>query len=160
MFNINSTKKDGVTISSNVSQVISGLWFGDLHCATNIQFLKSRTINYIINCCQNTKIPITKSIHYPKEVSYRISRNLQGDIDWIIESIEKNLINNKNILVFCESGVHNSPTIILIYLLKYGKLDYNTALMFLKSKNNTIFRPECKYLDFIRFYYKKINRKK
>ena len=48
----------------------------------------------------------------------------------------------------------------LMGLIGYGKIDYNTALMFLKSKNNTIFRPECKYLDFIRFYYKKINRKK
>ena len=160
MFNLNQAKKEKPVVSSNVSQILPGLWIGDIHSATNIQFLKSRGITYILNCSQNTKIPITKTIHYPKEVSYRICRNLHHDIDWIIDSIEKKLINNNNILIFCESNLHNSPTVALIYMLKYGKLDLNTAFMFIKSKNNTIFKPECKHLDFIRFFYKKINRGK
>tara|TARA_B100000029_G_scaffold455766_1_gene483265 strand:- start:431 stop:913 length:483 start_codon:yes stop_codon:yes gene_type:complete len=160
MNNLSYIKKEKPIISSNVSQVLPGLWFGDMNCATNIQFLKSKAITYIINCCQNTKIPITKSIHYPREVGYRICRNMINDIEWVTESIEEKLLNGNNVLIFCESGIHNSPSIALIYMLKYGKLDVNTAILFMKSKNNTIFKPECKHINFIRFYYKKINRTK
>ena len=72
-------------------------------------------------------------MYYPPNIKYRLCKNLYQDIDWIVDYVENNVLNDENVLVFCDSGIQRAPTIILAYLIKYGKLDIKTSKMFMKS---------------------------
>ncbi len=131
------------------TEILIGLWIGDYNDSQNIPFIKNNNIKYIINCTNNlnfqkidniNKIRIPLSDH-PNHNYINNNKKMLKYLDNTINIIYDNINKNNNILIHCNKGIQRSPTIILAYLIKFGKISKKEAISFLKSKNENFFMP-------------------
>ena len=119
------------------TEIISGLWFGDIDSLKNPNFFTDIDINIIINLTDcNYKIDKKVSYINVPLSSYNIY-SMKNVIDKIIENIHNNIELN-NIYVYCINGLTISPLVCSLYLLKYGKLNKYDIPPILKSKNDQV----------------------
>ena len=119
------------------TEIISGLWFGDIVSLKNPNFFTDNDINIIINLTDcNYKIDKRVSYINVPLSSYNIY-SMKNVIDKIIENIHNNIELNK-IYVYCINGLTISPLVCSLYLLKYGKLNKYDIPPILKSKNDQV----------------------
>ena len=120
-----------------ITEIISGLWFGDIDSLKNPNFFTDNDINIIINLTDcNYKIDKNVSyINFPLS-SYNIY-SMKNVIDKIIENIHNNIELN-NIFIYCINGLTISPLVCSLYLFKYGKLNKWDIPAILKSKNDQV----------------------
>ena len=124
-------------------EIIPNLWFGK----TN-SLKQNNKINCVINCGND--------LHYldnHENYKYGIKENLEKFeviklYEYMNEScdyIYNNLLNDKNIYVSCENGNQKSATIICSYLIKYGYMSKNNAIIAIRTKHKTAFYPTINY---------------
>ena len=119
------------------TEIISGLWFGDIDSLKNPNFFTDNDINIIINLTDcNYKIDKKVSYINVPLSTYNIY-SMKNVIDKIIENIHNNIELN-NIYVYCINGITISPLVCSLYLLKFGKLNKYDIPPILKSKNDQV----------------------
>ena len=136
-------------------QIIPNLWIGNIERAQDVDLIKDKGINIMINCCTNQGIPIQKTVSYPTYIKFRNCNNIITDSNYYVDLIEEYLKSNKKILVFCETGIQNSPALVGCYLIKYSRLEYNSVIKSMYSKNPVFFKPENYFIDLLKLYSKK-----
>lgn len=97
--------------------------------------LKSLNISHILTVCEclPPKFPgefTYKVIPVTDEPSTKLSNHFKEALDFVRSAI----VEGKNVLVHCFAGVSRSATIVIAYLLKYHKMEYNPAMALVKSK--------------------------
>ena len=119
------------------TEIISGLWFGDIDSLKNPNFFTDNDINIIINLT-DCNFKIDKKVSYINVPlsTYNIY-SMKNVIDKIIENIHNNIELN-NIFVYCLNGITISPLVCSLYLLKYGELNKYDIPPILKSKNDQV----------------------
>lgn len=112
-------------------EIVFGLWVGNKKDAFDLNFLKSRNINIIINVTtevpfieEDEKINIEK-IRIPVSDNFKDGEDylkwnneLFNHFEQLSTFIEKKLSKQKNILVHCNQGKYRSTAVILSYLMK------------------------------------------
>ena len=89
-----------------LTEIISGLWIGNINDAFNESFYKDNLINIAINCTleqgfldipnlQKIRIPLSSNIT-PNEDIIILKKNMNKIIDYIHKNIELN-----NIFIYC-----------------------------------------------------------
>lgn len=126
----------------------------------NLYFGNNKNVNIdcIVNCCKDLSF-----LGKYKEYNIHISDNLEKYelikmyeyLNETIEFIYKNLLNNKSILIYCENANQKSPTIIAAYLIKYGNMDYKTAIKAIRSKYKTAFYPTIHFENSLQMFESK-----
>ena len=111
------------------------LYLGSVGAAYTIQTLRSLDIRYILTVCENLppKFPnefIYKIIPVTDEPTTKISHYFKESLDFIRNSV----VSKNNVLVHCFAGVSRSASVVIAYLMKYHKMEYNSALNYVKSK--------------------------
>lgn len=111
------------------------LYLGSVGAAYNLQVLKNLQISCILTVCEclPPKFPNDfeyKVISVTDEPSTRLNNYFQEATDFIKKAIEE----GKNVLVHCFAGVSRSATIVIAYLMRFHKMEYNTALSHVKSR--------------------------
>ena len=121
------------------TEVLSGLWIGDIDMIYNKKFLEDNQIKVIINCTyehpfsentkdiQNIRIPLPNNI-------YNCIDTLRQNKDKILEFINSQLEFN-HILICCLDGTCISPFIISLYLILYGNIQKSEVRKVIQSKN-------------------------
>ena len=127
----------------------------DIWISSHNHFKKLNTKNYIhINTCKDLEIfgsnreykdDIKKSL-----IKYQLIK-LYKYIHDTVKLIHSHILNNKTIVITCRTGLHISPLICVCYMIVYGKLSDDEALLSLKSKVTNI------YIDDI--FFKNISSK-
>ena len=126
-------------------EILPNLWIG------NSETLKHKdrlNIDYIINC--------SKDLHFLgncNNYNTSIKNNLEKYeiikmYEYLIETskfINTKLLNNKSVLVTCNTGNQQSATIIASYIIKYGNMNLNNTVKSLRTKHNTVFFPSIDY---------------
>jgi hypothetical protein len=123
------------------TEVLSGLWIGDIDIMYNKKFLEDNQIKLIINCtidykfsehkgAQNVRIPLPNNL-------YNSIDTLRQNKDKILNFIDSNLENN-HILICCLDGTIISPFIASLYLVKYGEIDKSEIKKIIQSKNQAV----------------------
>ena len=120
-------------------EIFCGLWVAKMD-EINYSFIKEKEINIIINSSRRKKINFNNNnrieiLDFPIHESYLIKSNF----DIILEYIYKNILNGKNIVIYCVDGEKYSMMLILLYLMKYGNINRNKAIKLLQSKLDHIF---------------------
>ena len=124
------------------TEIISGLWFGDIDSLKNPNFFTDNDINIIINLTDcNYKIDKKVSYINVPLSSYNIY-SMKNVIDKIIENIHNNIELN-NIYVYCINGIKISQLVCSLFLLKLliisfifkGKLLQNSLISFINGSN-------------------------
>lgn len=111
------------------------LYLGSVGAAYNLQVLKNLQISCILTICEclPPKFPDDfeyKVIPVTDEPSTRLNHYFQEATDFIKKAIEE----GKNVLVHCFAGVSRSASIVIAYLMRFHKMEYNTALSHTKSR--------------------------
>jgi protein-tyrosine phosphatase len=123
------------------TEVLSGLWIGDIDIMYNKKFIEDNQIKLIINCTidykfsehvgvQNVRIPLPNNL-------YNSLDTLKQNKDKIMSFIDSNL-ENHHILICCLDGTTISPFIISLYLVKYGEIEKSEIKKIIQSKNEAV----------------------
>jgi hypothetical protein len=123
------------------TEVISGLWIGDIDIMYNKKFIEDNQIKLIINCTidykcsdyagvQNVRIPLPTNL-------YNSIDTLRQNKDKILTFIDSNL-ENHHILICCLDGTTISPFIASLYLVKYGEIEKSEIKKIIQSKNQAV----------------------
>ena len=121
-------KKD----SNPIDHIIDNIYLGDFRTADNIDILKEYNITHIINCAFN--LPNK----YPEQITYK-RLELRDETDQpIIEKLEEAYQfikenKDKNIFVHCVFGKSRSASVVIFYIMKEKKLNFNEAKNFVKN---------------------------
>lgn len=126
-----------------ITEILSGLWIGNINDSYNEDFYKDNLISIVINCTKDQtfldifnlkKIRIPLSINLDPESDMKFLREKMNEIlSFIHENIEEN-----NIFIFCYNGLSISPLIVGNYMIKYGDISKDNIREILKSKNENI----------------------
>ena len=123
------------------TEVLSGLWIGDIDIMYNKKFIEDNQIKLIINCTidykfseykgvQNVRIPLPNNL-------YNSIDTIKQNKDKILNFIDSNLENN-HILICCVDGTNISPFIAALYLIKYGEIEKSEIKKIIQSKNHAV----------------------
>ena len=125
------------------TEILSGLWIGDVNDIYKTEFYKDNNINIAINCTKEQGFLNLESL---KKVRLPLSNvlDMNNDIYMLQEKREEilNFIHNsleeKNIFIYCYNGITVSPLIVALYMIYYGNISKDHIRDILRSKNNHI----------------------
>tara|TARA_B100000214_G_C23621092_1_gene469529 strand:+ start:202 stop:618 length:417 start_codon:yes stop_codon:yes gene_type:complete len=125
------------------TEILSGLWIGDINDSFNIPFIKDNLISILINCTvdydfldleniKKLRIPLSCNLTPEKDL-HLLKNNKDKILTYIFENMEEH-----NILIYCYDGVTISPLISALFLIKYGNISKDDIRSILRSKNNKV----------------------
>ena len=128
-------------------EILPNLYLGDIEGS---KYKSQLGIESQINCQRDLQ-----NIGTHTEYVYDIKKNIEHYelvkmYQYLLESItfiNKNILNDKPVLVYCENANQKASTVIAAYLIKYGKVDADTAVKMLRTKNKTSFYPNIDFYN-------------
>ena len=124
------------------TEIISGLWIGDINDSFDEVFLKDNNISILINCTLNygfpnlnvskLRVPLSSNLTPSKDIEL-LKKNKDKIINYIYDNI-----NYSSILIYCYDGLIISPLIVALFLIKKGEISKDNIRSILKSKNTNI----------------------
>ena len=126
-----------------MTEIISGLWIGNLNDAFNEEFYNDNLITTVINCTIDQSfldLPNLKKVRIP--VTDRLDPNrditlLRNNIDKVINFIHEK-IEEENIFIYCYNGLTVSALLCALYMMKKGDISIHQVNDILQSKNKDI----------------------
>ena len=150
---------------SNATEILPGLWIGDINSSIDRLFFKDKQIQCIINCTDSHpfsdddfikikhRIPIPIRDHgYGNEDIQKFYLLIDESIDLIYSHIQ-----SYNILVHCFNGGQCSGAIMVAYLMKYAEIDLTTSITAIKSKKPSSFEPNCIFEPALEHYWNQLH---
>lgn len=126
-------------------EVLPNLYLGD---SESLKYKSQLGIESQINC-QRDLMFIGTHTEYVHNIKKNIEQyELVKMFEYLTESIafiNKMILKDKPILVYCQNANQKSATVIAAYLIKYGKVDTDTAIKMIRSKNYSSFFPNIDY---------------
>ena len=125
------------------TEILSGLWVGNINDIYDEEFYKNNLINIVINCTIDQgflDLPNLKKIRISLSPEMDPNRDiylLRSNKDKILSFIHKN-IEEENIFVCCYNGLTISPLIVALYMIEYGGISKDNIREILRSKNEKI----------------------
>lgn len=132
-----------------MTEMIPNLWFGSRN---TVSIIEKKNIDIVINCSNDCKKFQQESLDF-----YFDEHNLvKENFNIILDYIHKNLKNDKSVYVYCRDGKEQSAMLILLYIIKYGKVNKNIAIKYFQTKISYYFDIKNEYDLFLRIYFKNI----
>ena len=122
-----------------VTEIISGLWIGDLNDSFNERFYKDNLITIVINCTidqgfldlpnvKKVRVPLTDRLDPHRDIRL-LKENMNKILQFIHEKIEE-----ENIFIYCYNGLTVSALICALYIVKKGNISMDNIHDVLRSK--------------------------
>ena len=126
-----------------ITEILSGIWIGNINDAFNEDFYKDNLISIAINCTfeqgfldipniKKIRVPLSDKLDQNRDIRMLIE-NIDNIIDFIDDKIEEN-----NIFVYCYNGLTVAPLIVGLYMVKKGDVSKDLIRDILRSKNKDI----------------------
>lgn len=120
----------------DVSEIIPGLWLGNITAAKNIDFLRNNNIKNIINITKNYPNYHQNEIDY-LQFPYDDDDTMALDMNTIFNKSNEYIINTlksgKSILVHCKRGHHRSASLVAAFLIKYMGFSYCDSIKYING---------------------------
>ena len=148
-FGINNAlyKKD----SNPIDHIIDNIYLGDFRTADNIDILKEHNITHIINCAFNLPNKFPEQITYKRlELRDEIDQPIIERLEEAYQFIKEN--KDKNIFVHCVFGKSRSASVVIFYIMKEKKLNFNEAKNFVKNIRKIV-EPNSGFENELNRYY-------
>jgi len=120
-------------------EIQTGLWLGDEKSVNNKNFIETNNIEIIIDC---NKYLNYSSHKYNSPVREKLEINeIKHTIKFLLkisEYLYENLKKFNNILVYGHNDFNIAISIIIAFIMRYGKLKKETVVKLLKSKMSQI----------------------
>ena len=140
---------------SDVSEVIPGLWIGNVKSALNEQYREKRNISYIVDT--TNKLNALNKLNYlnitVKDKNDNCYDNLTEIYDRTSNFIYEGMKKKKGVLVVCERNYHVSASIVVAFLFKYLHIDYLSGIVYMNSiKKESIVNNSCLLAGLFKYY--------
>lgn len=125
-------------------EILPNLYLGDLE---SLKYKAQLGIESQINCGRDLMYIGTHTEYVPTIQKNLEQYELVKMFEYLTESIgfiNKMILKDKPILVYCNTN-QKAATVICAYLIKYGRVDTETAVKMIRSKNKTSFYPNIDY---------------
>ena len=123
------------------TEIISGLWIGDIQSMSTKQFLQDQSITYILNCCQGIAIPEVEGIQVScLGLSDQLIHNMRffkQHHQQLLSHIHS-LLDDHNVLIGCYDGQTLSTYLACLYLVRYGSIQSRDVKSIILSKNTQL----------------------
>jgi protein-tyrosine phosphatase len=142
-----------------MSQILPGLFLGNILNVNRLQWLDQKNIQTIICVASKDDARIKDKIWKAKTVyQFEIMDNGEQILDFepIIELIEESLKHGA-VLVNCLVGISRSPSFVMAYLMKTQKKSLHDAYMIVKRARPKI-GPNDSFIAQLIEYEKRINQ--
>ena len=126
-------------------EIIPDLWIYKYKDITNIN---TNNIE-IINCTKDLCFLTNKE----DRIKYELVKLYQY-IEAKIKFINTNLIDNKTIIITCNTCKQLSPLIAASYLIKYGQMEIIDALKCIRTKKQDVFEHEVMFSNILDKIYR------
>ena len=146
-----------------VCEVLPNIWMGNKADANNLPFLLSKGIKYIINVTKKFPHPEFKDFNYEKiriplnEIdpnnSARDNVDMFDYLPDVTEFVKKKNNNFKPVLIFCSDGRQRAPSVLVGYMMRYGKVTPEMAIKYIVSKSSTVFTEGIYYYTALKKFY-------
>ena len=128
------------TNEKDASEIIPNMWIGNFKAAYNPEFINKYNIKFIINASKTIanifeskhNTPITY-LTIPIDDKDMCFENLNKIYDKTNKFIYTALHNKVGVLIHCKNGKHISASIAVAFLIKYIKIDYLSAIIYINS---------------------------
>ncbi|MHB1952728.1 MAG: dual specificity protein phosphatase family protein [Sulfobacillus sp.] len=142
------------------NEILPDLWLGDFRAATSEEFLIGARITTVVNC--TTAIPFFPKV--PRKLRVPVRDNLDPAeiqkmyllLDRVVDSIWERRKGGA-VLIHCHLGRQRSVTVLLAYLMKYGKLTLEQALGAVRSRRPVAGRPQLNFRAALSKYENDLN---
>ena len=129
----------------SANHIKDNIYLGDWNSSCNKIFLTKKNIKCII-CLAMCKKPqniidLYKKLnikYYHIFIDDNIQENILQYFNKCIKIIKNNKNNNNNILIHCQAGVSRSASIVIAYIMKEKKLNFNDAFKIVSEKRYII----------------------
>ena len=142
-----------------IDHIIDNIYLGDFRTADNINMLREYNITHIINCAFNLPNKFPDQITYKRldlrdEVDQPIIQKMEEAYEFIKEN------KDKNIFIHCVFGKSRSASVVIFYVMKEKKLNFNDAKNFVKNIRNIVDPNEGFETELNRYYEEHIANNK
>lgn len=124
----------------NMSEIVNGLWVGNIASAWDANTLKRHNINHVVCITQFGDA----AAFYTDTLKYHVVKlqdvpesNIKDVLEDAAAFIHNAMSNGHPVLVHCNQGRSRSATVAAAYLIKYRRMDATAGLGLLRDK-----RPE------------------
>lgn len=122
------------------AEILDGLYLGSQDCV-DLDVLESYQITNVFSVGINVDLSLPSNIKREFfECLDLPETNISEILTKICPMIDSILKNNEKVLVHCNAGVSRSSTIIIGYLILYKNMNFNDAILRVKTKRECI-RP-------------------
>ena len=140
----------------SLCEIIPHLYISSFAGASNLEELKSKNITHIVCCGLGLKAFFPDQFKYHKiNLIDKETENIRKYFDETNKFINDAMLNNGNILVHCYAGISRSTSIIIAYLMKHQKMNFNKALELIKEKRGKI-QPNSGFILQLKAYEKEL----
>ena len=121
-------KKD----TNPIDHIIDNIYLGDFRTADNMNILRQYNITHIINCAFNLPNKFPNEITYKRlDLRDEPDQPLIERLEEAYEFIKEN--KDKNIFVHCVFGKSRSASVVIFYIMKEKKINFQEAKNFVKN---------------------------
>lgn len=148
---MNMVKNDKTAV-----EIIPHLYIGSIACASNLDELKSKNITHILCCGIGLKLFFPDKFKYHRiDLCDNEATNIRKFFDETNSFIDEAIKEGGNILVHCHAGISRSTSIIIAYLMKHQKMNFNKAFELIKEKRGKI-QPNSGFILQLKAYEKEL----
>ena len=135
-----------------MNYVVDNIYLGDRFAAGNETFLKEYNISIVINCA----IQIISNYNDLKALELKLYDDPNAKLFPILEYVYKIIkqYQKTNILVHCVMGSSRSASVVIFYLMKEKKWDYDTCLKYVQERRPCA-DPSFHFVRQLKEYYNK-----
>ena len=146
-------------MSKCATEIVPNLWIGDDKSYCNKKFLVEAGIKFIINCTkdipengcgiENIRINVDDkpSISHAED-----NETMYNSLSSCVEYVHQRLGKGQGVLVHCRAGKQRSASVVAAYLIKYGEVDVDKAVYYIRTKRPIAFTPMNNFLAALKKY--------
>ena len=133
--------------------ILDNIYLGDVLAAENETYLKSFNISVVINCAYEHISEYEDLKAYELKLTDHYPQQLFPIFETAYEII-KHYNKNSKIYIHCMSGVSRSASLVIFYIMKEKKWDYDKSFDYVQ-KIRTNINPNSDFVNQLKEYYEK-----
>ncbi len=121
-------------LGGHISQIVDGLYLGDICAAHSLPTMKKHKIDSIVNMCINCPNKLEADIE-TKHLGIRdaVDENLMSVLHLAIEYIDKQIEFGRRVFIHCKAGVSRSGAVTVAYIMYKNRWPYDKALEYVRA---------------------------
>ena len=122
--------------SDPMNYIIDNIYLGDRFAAANLENLKKNNITTVVNCAREVVSNYTDIRYIELSLEDYEDEKIFPKFEVAYKFIKKHPENN--ILVHCAAGMSRSASVVIYYLMKEYKWDFETCLNYTKERRPVV----------------------